>query len=41
MEEIPLALADPGGGPGGPGPPPDPSFEAPKLTILGPYLIFS
>ena len=29
-----------GGGPRGPGPPPlTPSFEAPKLSILGPYLI--
>ena len=30
-----------GGGPGGPGPPPlTLGFEAPKLSIFGPYLIF-
>ena len=34
------AAADPGGGPGGPGPPPTLGFEAPKLSILLPYLIF-
>ena len=32
--------ADPGGGPGGPGPPLTLGFEAPKLSIFGPYLIF-
>ena len=32
--------ADPGGGPGGPGPPLTLGFEAPKLSILLPYLIF-
>ena len=33
--------ADPGGGPRGPGPPPVTlGFEAPKLSIFGPYLIF-
>ena len=33
--------ADPGGGPRGPGPPPlTLGFEAPKLSIFGPYLIF-
>ena len=31
--------ADPGG-PGGPGPPLTLGFEAPKLSIFGPYLIF-
>ena len=36
-----LAGADPGGGgPGGPGPPLTLGFEAPKLSIFGPYLIF-
>ena len=35
------AGADPGGGPRGPGPPPTLGFEAPKLSIFGPYLIFS
>ena len=34
------AGADPGGGPGGPGPPLTLGFEAPKLSIFGPYLIF-
>ena len=29
-----------GGGPGGPGPPLTLGFEAPKLSIFGPYLIF-
>ena len=29
-----------GGGPGGAGPPLTPGFEAPKLSIFGPYLIF-
>ena len=33
--------ADPGGGPRGPGPPPTLGFEAPKLSIFGPYLNFS
>ena len=28
------------GGPGGPGPPLTLGFEAPKLSIFGPYLIF-
>ena len=32
--------ADPGGGPGARAPPPTLGFEAPKLSILGPYLIF-
>ena len=32
--------ADPGGGPGGLGPPLTLCFEAPKLSIFGPYLIF-
>ena len=32
--------ADPGGGPGGLGPPLTLGFEAPKLSIFGPYLIF-
>ena len=32
--------ADPGGGPGGPDPPLTLGFEAPKLSIFGPYLIF-
>ena len=32
--------ADPGGGPRGPGPPLTLGFEAPKLSIFGPYLIF-
>ena len=31
--------ADPGGAPGA-GPPPTLGFEAPKLSIFGPYLIF-
>ena len=35
-----VAGADPGGGPGGPGPPLTLGFEAPKLSIFGPYLIF-
>ena len=34
------AGADPGGGPGGLGPPLTLGFEAPKLSIFGPYLIF-
>ena len=37
--QVTTSLADPGG-PRGPGPPPDPKFWGPKLTILGPYLIF-
>ena len=32
--------ADPGGGPRGPGPLLTLGFEAPKLSISGPYLIF-
>ena len=36
-----ISGADPGGGgPGGPGPPLTLGFEAPKLSIFGPYLIF-
>ena len=37
---VPYAGADPGGGPGGPGPRLTLGFEAPKLSIFGPYLIF-
>ena len=36
-----MSGADPvAGGPGGPGPPLTLGFEAPKLSIFGPYLIF-
>ena len=36
----PMQVRIQGGGPGGPGPPLTPGFEAPKLSIFGPYLIF-
>ena len=35
-----IAGADPGGGPGARAPPLTLGFEAPKLSIFGPYLIF-
>ena len=47
--QLPLAKTEPPppphqvriqGGPRGPGPPPTLGFEAPKLSIFGPYLIF-
>ena len=34
------AAADPGGTPGARPSPPTPGFEAPKLSFLGPFLIF-
>ena len=35
-----ITLSDPGVDPGGPGPPLTLGFEAPKLSIFGPYLSF-